>query len=104
MTAEEIQKIVDRELNEPEEELKSWNEEEVRRLLLKPVKHTYLDTFEEDSTMELWLILDERPGVPTSQKIVYDENENEFGLAGEKDGQPVFLGYYGTLVETLESM
>ena len=72
--------------------------------MVKPVKKTYEDSFEEGETLDLWLVLEERPGTSLGQKIVYDENEKEFGLASEEDGKLVFLGYNGTLVETLESM
>ena len=37
--------------------------------------------------------------------IAYDEAEESFGLASRvADGDHVFLGYYGSLIETLEAM
>jgi hypothetical protein len=104
MTAAEIQKIVDRELSDPQEPLSKWTEAEVRERLVKPVKKIYQDSFEKGSTLELWLVLQERPGSSLGYQVVYDEEEKEFGLAEVKGGQPVFLGYYGTLVESVESI
>jgi hypothetical protein len=53
----------------------------------------------------LWLILEEDPKGRKGYKIVFDDSESLFGLATtQKNGPDIFLGFYGTFMETLESM
>lgn len=53
----------------------------------------------------LWLVLEEMPEDKSRYKIVFAEQSGMFGLATDNiHGRDVFLGLYGTFLETLESM
>ena len=54
------------------------------------------------ATLNLWLVLLERPDTGKGYAIVYDEAADSFGLAGAADR--IFDGHYGTFLETLEAM
>ena len=43
-------------------------------------------------TIQLWLVLEERPAGGTGYSIVYDAKQNLFGLASGE----TFIGYYGS--------
>jgi hypothetical protein len=69
------------------------------------VKRVYEDSFKEGETLGLWLVLEEIPESNSGYKIVFDEASGTFGLAisGAQDND-VFIGFYGTFLETLEGM
>jgi len=72
--------------------------------LIKPEKRIYADGI-SGKTVELWLVLEEDPKGRKGYKIVFDEDKGWFGLAmTQKNGPEMFLGYYGTFMETLEGM
>ena len=54
----------------------------------------------------LWVVLDEQSGCDKGFFVVYDPRAELFGLAGKPQGKRLgtFLGFYGNLRETLESM
>ncbi len=59
--------------------------------------------------MELWLVLEECPDTRNGYKIVYDENENMYGLAYSAEPDSVepeddLIGFYGSFLEALEDM
>jgi hypothetical protein len=56
-------------------------------------------------TIELWLVLEEDPKDRKGYKIVFDETKRQFGLAmTQRNGPDFLLGFYGTFMDTLESM
>ena len=75
-----------------------------RCLVTPPRKRVYLDSFDEDAPTELWLVLEENPDDHSGYEIVYDDIRNTFGLAITTKDAPVFIGYYGTFLNTLEAM
>jgi hypothetical protein len=55
-------------------------------------------------TLSLWLVLNEHPETRKGYAIVYDEVPDVFGLADAEASGNVFIGHYGTFLETLEAM
>jgi hypothetical protein len=79
---------------------------DLKRCLVVPARHDYADPITEDQSVSLWLVLEEVPEDQSGYKIVFDEATLQFGLAiGDTErNRDVFLGYYGTFLETLASM
>lgn len=75
-----------------------------RCLLSRPVCRTYLDSFNDNRPMEMWLVLEEDPDGHGAYEVVFDEARREFGLATSGKHRPVFIGYYGSFRETLAGM
>ncbi len=61
---------------------------------------------DQSRIINLWLVLEEDPDTHYGYKIVYDEQENMFGLASKDQGEniPIYLGPYGSFINTLEGM
>jgi len=78
--------------------------------LIKCLVEPYLDTFEgslhPEQHVDLYVVLKEFPDSEEGYQIVYFPKFNKFGLAlgryKEKTG--IFLGIYGTFLETLKGM
>ena len=79
---------------------------DLKRCLVVPTRRDYADPIVEGSSHSLWLVLEEVPEDQSGYKIVFDEATHKFGLAtGDvKQNRDVFLGFYGTFLETLEAM
>jgi hypothetical protein len=104
MTAPEISEIIEREIDGNRSPSNAHGVD-LRRCLVAPVKQAYQDSFKEGETIELWLVLEEVPENKSGYKIVFDEQTRMFGLAMSVVDQPdMFLGFYGTFLETLEGM
>jgi hypothetical protein len=104
MEASEVSEIIEREVN-GNWSLSNAHGVDLKRCLVPPVKKTYEDSFKEGVTIELWLVLEEIPEDKSGYKIVYDENSAMFGLAiNGAHAHDVFIGFYGTFLETLEGM
>ena len=75
-------------------------------LLSTPVKTSFLDPSQGGSPKELWIVLEELPEQKTGYKIVFDEKVRKFGLAitDTQTKQNVFLGIYGSFLNTLMAM
>jgi hypothetical protein len=69
-----------------------------------------VDSFRKEQTLDLWLVLEEKPGTKSGYKIIFDDQKQMFGLAicgreSEKEVfHDIFIGYYGTFLETLDGM
>lgn len=108
MDAEQIRKQIEEETRGnpfPSAE----NTLDLRQCLVEPVKKIYRDAAPtsgnaSDDKLELWLVLEECPGTGNGYKIVYDADENIYGLAYYAEPEDDFLGYYGSFLETLEAM
>jgi hypothetical protein len=58
-----------------------------------------------DQTFKCWLVFEEQPLSKDGYKIIYDVEDNEFGLAIEgNNNMPIALSWYGNFVDTLENM
>jgi hypothetical protein len=78
---------------------------DLRAYLVPPERRTYLDPMDDARTFDLWCVMEEHPTTHTGYKIVFDERDRTFGLAmTDQNGRDVFLGSYGTFMETLDAM
>ena len=104
MNPEEITAIINTEVGD-RWETSNAHGIDLRTCLVTPEKQTYTDAAESERSFELWLVLEEDPKKRKGYKIVFDDAERLFGLATSQiNGPDVFIGYYGTFLETLESM
>ncbi len=103
MTIDEVTQKIEKEIN-GQWLLSNAHGVDLRRCLVNPIKKTYQDIASDDS-IELWLILEENPETHSGYKIVMDEETGDFGLAIISDkNEDIFIGFYGTFLETLEAM
>ncbi|MGI9105072.1 MAG: hypothetical protein ACR2G4_02360 [Pyrinomonadaceae bacterium] len=104
MTESEVSEIIEREIN-GNWSLSNAHGVDLKRCLIAPAKQIYEDSFRDGETLELWLVLEEAPEDKSGYKIVFDEKSGLFRLAiigfHQRD---VFIGFYGTFLETLEGM
>ena len=76
----------------------------LKSCLVEPVQIEYSGINPED-TFELWLVLEEDPIKRDVYKIVYDEEEDLFGLAIiDQAGVHMFLGFYGSFLDAFDGM
>ena len=54
--------------------------------------------------LSLWIVLEETPGKRDGYLIVFDEQRRTFGPADWSGDTPVFLGYHGGFLNTLQGM
>ncbi|WP_421921179.1 hypothetical protein [Marinifilum sp.] len=103
MNIEDVKNIIKEELKD-NPDLSNAHGVELDRCLIEPVKQTYLDSFNDNREIRLWTVLEETED-GNGYKIIYDQEDNMFGLGikSNKD-ELVFIGYYGTFVETLKGM
>jgi len=103
MEVKEISEIIERELN-GDLSLSNAHGVDLKRCLVTPSLQTY-DNFDQTETLRLWLVLEEMPDDKSGYKIAFDEKSKMFGLATGSFGEhDMFLGFYGTFLETLEAM
>lgn len=104
MKASEVSKLIEREIN-GDWSLSNAHGVNLRRCLVIPTIQIYENSFRDGETLELWLVLEETPGDESGYKIVFDEKSGAFGLATKGfRRRDVFLGFYGTFLDTLEGM
>jgi hypothetical protein len=78
---------------------------DLRTCLVDPRRQQYRDSFDQSRTLDLWLVLEEDTRTHGGYEIVFDDNNCQYGLAtASRDGSRIFLGYYGTFLETLDAM
>jgi hypothetical protein len=106
MTPAEITAVVRAEIGD------DWDREnphnvDLRRCLVTPRKVSCRNTFpqlEGGRALDMWIVLEETPGENEGYLIVFDEQKRKFGLADWDEDTPVFLGYHGTFLDTLDGM
>lgn len=108
MTSEAVRQIVQQEI------AGDWQRSnahgcDLRRCLVEPVIGEYDDLgtrrpIDPAATIRLWLVLEESPEDRGGYKIVFDERSGLFGLAVPGQGRDVFIGFYGTFLETYAAM
>jgi hypothetical protein len=104
MSADEVKKIVECEIGN------DWLRTNAHGVnlcscLLAPERLKFCDRLDDSKSYELWLVLEEHPQTRGGYKIVFDEQRKEFGLATrDQNGREIFLGFYGTFIETLDGM
>lgn len=99
MTSSEVSRIIEEEIGG------DWSRSnlhgvDLKRCLVLPIKQIYEDSFVKGESLSLWLVLEENPDTKDGYKIIFGEESAQFGLAI----QTIFIGYYGTFLETLAGM
>jgi hypothetical protein len=108
MIAEEVASRVDAELNS-RSTLESWHRitrDNVACFRVMPTRREFNDAT-ADLRQSLWVVIDECSESQTDgYLVVFDEATGMFGLAAKGGlGQiGTFIGFYGNLIETLNSM
>lgn len=78
------------------------------RLVRPPRQAIFTSDFDSSPDgSKLWLVLDECPGQDSGYLVIYDASRDEFGLAGKGVGGDTggkIVGWYGSLLETLQAM
>jgi hypothetical protein len=80
---------------------------DLSRCLVEPRRVICRNTFPKlngGKPLELWIVLEESPGKKDGYLIVFDDQQRIFGLAIGDGDTPVFLGFYGTFLNTLQGM
>ncbi len=85
---------------------------DLRASLVKPEKIRIInrrisDGELRDEVIEVWLVLEEHPRMPSGYKIVFDEGRGSYGLATPgfpEDKYPVLYGFYGDFWTTFTAM
>jgi hypothetical protein len=109
MTADAVRELVEREI------AGHWSFSndhgcDLRRCLMSPELREYDDRragrplVDPAPTVRLWLVLEELREDRRGYKIVYDESAGLFGLAVSGTARDVFIGCYGSFLETLRGM
>jgi hypothetical protein len=106
MTSAEVRAIVEAEIGG------DWSQSnahavDLRQCLVQPWKATGRNTFptlDGGKPLQLWVVLEERPGTKYGYLIVFDETQRECGLAYWDGDPPAFLGFYGSFLNTLRGM
>jgi hypothetical protein len=103
MTSDQVRQIVEAEIGA------DWDRTnlhgcDLRRCLVEPRLVTFADSANQD-LVELWLVLEEDPDACDGYKIIYDPEENAFGLAyGSYETGPDFIALYGDFLTTYYGM
>src|SRR5262245_22614344 len=100
MTAEEVSEIIDAELQD-QAAIQNLHGVELPRCLVPPRRVTCRNTFPQlrgGKALDVWLVLEEMPGSHDGYVIVFDEINQQFGLAGWNNGGLSFFGYHGTFL------
>jgi len=109
MTAEAVRELVEREI------AGDWSRTnahgcDLRRCLVPPELREYDDCgggrplVEPYPVIRMWLVLEETPEDRDGYKIVYGEEAGMFGLAVPGTARDVFIGYYGSFLDTYRGM
>lgn len=80
---------------------------DLRKCVVRPRKVACRNTFPKlngGKPLDLWIVLEERPGTKDGYLIVFDEQRKVFGLADWGGETPAFIGYYGSFLNTLQGM
>lgn len=78
---------------------------DLRTCLVTPERRRFVDATDKNQALDLWLVLEEHPQTHSGYMIVFDETSRRYGLAViDQHKQDVFIGFYGTFLETLDAM
>ena len=106
MTPAEVEALV---LAEIGGEWERWtpHQLDLPRCVVRPPRlETYFSkTRDGEVALDLWLVVEEEPDTHDGYEVFYDGEEKVFGLGViDVEGRRHYLGGYGTLWQTLESM
>lgn len=103
MTSDEVRAIVESEIGD-DRSLTNPHGVVLETCLVSPrLVRCQSHLFQADGghPVDLWVVLEERPGKKDGYLIVYDERNHQFGLGGWSGGIPAFLGHHGTFLNTV---
>lgn len=101
MTSEDVEKLIKSEIGN-RLDTSNLHGINLTECLVKPVRQKYISAFDNSQTFDLWTVLIESDD---GYRIFYDEEENTFGLANKsQNDELMYLGNYGTFLETLKGM
>jgi len=104
MTPNEVKSIILKEIKN-NYNLSNNNSVDLKKCLVSPTLRFYQDSFNDNTIVSLWLVLEEDLITKKGYKIVFNEKTESFGLAIPGHGGADFLvGYYGSFLETLKAM
>jgi hypothetical protein len=69
--------------------------------LIPPRRVVMVSDNNKSDEWDLWVVLESRPGLHRSHKIVFEEQSGQFGLA---TAQNIFVGFWGSFVQTLQAL
>ncbi|MDA1195099.1 MAG: hypothetical protein O2894_07930 [Planctomycetota bacterium] len=109
MTPADVATLIDRQIAagwDPDSPRQNPHGVELKRcLVVPPERRTFLDSFNSNQPIDLWLVLREDPDSKDGYEVVFCEEEGEFGLAVPDGNKPgTLIGIYGSFPETLASM
>lgn len=106
MTSAEVRALVEAEIGGDWPQSNS-HAVDLRRCLVHPRQvagRDPLPKLDAGTPLQLWIVLEEMPGAKDGYLIVFDERRREFGLATWDGEMPVFVGFYGSFLNTLKGM
>ena len=109
MTKDELSRIIKTDIEK--NDINNWHgisKDNIEEHLIDPILLEFITGW-NSQTKKYWLVLDEKPNEPDKgYQIVYDQEENMFGLATKADltskGLGVLFGLYGSFITTLNGM
>lgn len=106
MTPEDVRAVVNAEIGD-DGSLSNSHGVDLRKCLVRPRAVDCRNTFPKlhgGRPIRLWIVLEETPDERDGYLIVFDESRRTFGLADWDGDVPVFLGYHGSFLNTLQGM
>ena len=100
VTPETLQAIIAKDLQTQLPSLR-WYGRPLETCMVKPTLKRFVDSSRDGASISLWLVFEEDPTHPNGYSVVYSEADAMFGLAVKSRGRDVFVGIYGSFVETL---
>lgn len=96
-----IHELVQADLPKLTPHLREWAEAH----LASPRQETFAEKSDGTHPVTLWLVTDNTGSEDSSSRVVFDPEEDRFGLEMElQDGIHWFMGLYGSFSETIENM
>ena len=96
-----IRELVQADLPKLTPHLRAWAETH----LTAPRQETFFEKSDGTNPVRLWLVTDNTGSEDSSSWVVFDPEEDMFGLAVElQGGTHWFMGLYGGFSDTIESM
>jgi hypothetical protein len=106
MTSAEVREVVEAEVGSDYSQSNAHGVD-LRRCLVQPRNVSCRNTFPKLNSgkpLQLWIVLEETPGEREGYLIVFDDRQRLFGLADWDGDTPVFLGFHGSFLDTLQGM
>jgi len=101
MTSEEVKSLIDQELIINPDFFNSHNLD-LNKCLIQPFQQKYIDSFDNSKSLNYWTVLIESQD---GYRIAYDPQNNCYGLGIITDkNELMYIGSYGTFIETIEGM